>query len=150
MSIIIAGMFVCLKMFYKKAKPGEVIILNNLEAQPKVIRNGVLVLPMIHSSSTIDLTVQVIDIKPSIMEKVNEAFSLDLSSFSVQVNNTEQGIVQAYQRISNSDNSLNHKNQLRSILEQSIQESLLSTNNYEKFKKDVSSNLNDVGYELVV
>lgn len=150
MLLVIIGMLICLKVFYKKARPGEVIILNTLEAKPKIIRNGALVMPIIHSASTIDLKSQIIDIKTSIIDKVNKTFSLDLSNFSVQVKDSEQDILKAYQRINIAAEDSNHMSQLKSILEQSIQEGLLSINDYEEFKSHLSRSLGNIGYELVV
>jgi len=145
--IVIFGLLIMLKFYYKKAKPGEVIVLNSLKTNPSIIRTGTLVLPIIHRATVMDLTTQVIEIEQHSLDKISALFDVSLNTLSVQIENTEPGIIKAYERINKEGDGISS---LKSILEHSIQEGLRSIKDYDKFKLHLSNSLRKVGYELVV
>ena len=147
MLVIMVGSLIMLKMLYNKAKPGEVIVLNTLEREPRIIRNGTLVMPIIHSAKTISLNTQAIPIEQSSIDRINELYSLNINTISVQIQNTDAGIIKAYERMSEENGGVDT---LKSVLEHSIQEGLHSFKDYDGFKQYLSEKLNKVGYELVV
>ena len=144
MFINIIGFLFLFKKFYKKVKPGEVIVVNTLEAKPKIVRSGTFVMPFIHNATNVYLNTRVIQIGKNSLDKINELYSLDIKTFSVQIINTDDEIIKAYERINEDMEALS------SILEHAIQEGLLSIKNYSEFKKHLSKSLNNVGYEFVV
>jgi len=104
-------------------------------------------MPIIHSATIIDLNTKVIQIEQNSLDRINELYGLSLNSFSVQIENTDAGIIKAYERMSKEEESTDT---LKSILENSVQEGLRSIKNYDEFKQHLSKKLNKVGYELVV
>jgi len=145
-----AGIAVLFKAFYRKYIPGEVMILNTMEAKPRVIKTGTLVLPIIYSASSISLNTQPIKIENDILHRINDLYGIKLQSIAVQVNDNDESILLAHQRISNSDNAQEKSSQLTSIVNQAIQEALLTKTELRAFKDHVATSLSKVGYELVV
>lgn len=146
MLLLVLGLIVLVKKHYKKVNPGEVIILNSLEANPKVIRSGAFVLPVVHSASSVSLKAYVINVGQQYCEKIYEQYGLNFERIVVQVKDEDVSILKAYQRISPDGDLLE---QLNAILEQAIQEALQSPDGYEQFKKHLSTTLDRVGFELV-
>ena len=146
---IFSGIFF-LKKYYVKAEAGEVLILNNLESNFKVVRNGTIVMPIIHSVFRLSLKTQVVSIDQEILEKINELYGLTLKNFVLNVEDKDQSILKAFQRtnIGNVDTEL--KVQLKALLENSIQELLLTNIDYDNFKNGLSKKLNEVGYEFSI
>jgi uncharacterized membrane protein YqiK len=140
------GIAVIFKTFYKKVAPGEVIILNTLEAKPRIIKTGTLVFPIIYRASSISLNTQAIKIESEILHKINELYNLKLQEIAVQVQDTDNSILLAHSRINDSESSY----PLISIVNQAVQEALLTQTDYQEFKNQVGFNLSKVGYELVV
>ena len=129
-----AGIAVLFKAFYRKAIPGEVMILNTMEAKPRIIKTGTLVFPIIYSASSISLNTQPIKIENDILDNINDLYGLKLQSIAVQVNDNDESILLAYQRINNSGNAQEKSSQLTSIVNQAIQEALLTKTELRAFK----------------
>ena len=145
--ISMLGFTILFKTFYKKAKAGEVIVLNALESKPKVIRGGALILPVVHRSIVLDLNTQVIQLEKIFIDKIKALYDLDLTSFAIQIENSDAAILTAYERINVGADSME---KLKSVLEHSLQECFISTKDYDELKKQLSQSLKKVGYELVV
>ena len=144
------GVLFFVKKYYVKVEPGEVLILNNLESNFRVIRNGTFVLPIIHSVSRLSIETQVVSIDQEILKKVNELYGLTLKNFALNVQDKDQSILKALQKTNSTSDSTELKIKLEAILENSIQELLLKNIDYEGFKSGLSSKLNEVGYEFSV
>jgi len=107
-------------------------------------------MPIIHSVFRVSLKTQVVSIDQEILEQINEIYGLTLKNFVLNVQNQDQSILKAFQRINNNSESTELKVQLKAILENSIQELLLTNIDYENFKNDLSKKLSEVGYEFSV
>ena len=145
--ISMLGFAILFKTFYKKAKSGEVIVLNALESKPKVIRGGALVLPVVHRSTILDLNTRLIQLEQNSIDKIKALYDFDLTSFAIQIENSDAAILTAYERINVSADSME---KLKSVLEHSLQECFLSAKGYDELKNHLSQSLKKVGYELVV
>ena len=148
---MLIGMLACMKAFYRKALPGEVIILSTLEAEPRIIKNGALVLPIIYSASSVSLNTQAVEIDRNIILNINETYDVSLQTIAVQVKDTNEAILKAHKRINvSNNNTVSSGSQIKSIIHHAIQEALLSITDYGEFKNYIASSLDKVGYELVV
>ena len=150
MVISIFSILFLLKRYYVKAEPGEVLILNNLESNFKVIRNGTIVMPIIHSVFRLSLKTHVVSIDQEILEKINELYGLKLNNFVLNVEDKDQSILKAIQRTNIGSEGAELKFQLKALLEGSIQELLLKNMDYDNFKNGLSQKLDEVGYEFSV
>lgn len=151
MMFLMIGMLALMKAFYRKALPGEVIILSTLETDPRLIKNGALVLPIIYSASSVSLKTQAIDVDKGLIHKINDIYGVSLQTIAVQVKDTKESILKAHERINlSTDNTCSSEAQLKSVLTHSIQEALLTITDYLEFKKHIASSLDNIGYELVV
>ena len=97
--VMILGCASLLKAFYRKVEPGEVLILNTLASEPVVIRNGMLVYPVIHSASKISLHALPIEIRSDLLQKIRDLYDVNLESLTVQVIDSDESILKAYKRI---------------------------------------------------
>ncbi|OZG72181.1 hypothetical protein BTA51_17695 [Hahella sp. CCB-MM4] len=148
--IAMLGVAGCMRAFYKKAAPGEVIILNSMEAKPRIVRNGALVLPIIHRASSLSLRTQTIEIEKSLVHKVSELYGVSLPSMALQVQESEEAILRAHDRINCAEKNGDGGRILQSVLSQAIQEAIMESKDYAEFKNHIATCLDRIGFEPVV
>ena len=149
MFVLILNLAILFKTYYKKVSPGEVLILSTLETEPRIIRNGALVFPIIYKGSKVILQAQAVEIDKDIIKKIKEKYDLNIKTISIQVIDTEESILKAHSRIDFSNKDQTRK-QLNSILSLAVQEALNTESEYKVFKAKISIALNNIGCELVV
>jgi uncharacterized membrane protein YqiK len=63
--VIVMGVLVMLGRLYRKVEQGKAMIVNNMNAEPKVTFTGSLVIPVIHKMETMDISLKTIEIDRS-------------------------------------------------------------------------------------
>jgi uncharacterized membrane protein YqiK len=93
---------IAIARFYKQVAQGQVLIVNTMKAEPKVSFTGAVVLPIIHRSETMDISLKTIEIdrrgKQGLICADNIRADIKVSFF-VRVNKTVEDVLKVAQAV---------------------------------------------------
>ncbi|MEM6788458.1 MAG: hypothetical protein AAF715_13140 [Myxococcota bacterium] len=100
--LLVVGILVMITRFYRKVDQGKALIINKLQRQPEVTFSGGVVLPIVHRSEIMDISVKTIEIdrrgKEGLICKDNIRADIKVTFF-VRVRPTKEDVVQVAQSI---------------------------------------------------
>lgn len=100
--VIGAGFAALVALFYKKVEQGKALIVNSLKADPEVTFTGKVVLPVLHKSEVMDISVKTIEIdrrgKEGLICRDNIRADIKVAFF-VRVNKTKEDVIKVAQSI---------------------------------------------------
>lgn len=100
--VIVIGILVMITRFYRKVDQGQALIINKLKAEPEVTFTGGVVLPIVHRSETMDISVKAIEIARRGAEGLicRDNIRADIKvNFFVRVNKTTEDVLKVAQNI---------------------------------------------------
>lgn len=100
--IILFGIFVSVAKFYRQVDQGKVLIVNTLKHEPVVTFTGAVVLPIVHRSEVMDISLKTVEIdrrgKEGLICKDNIRADIKVTFF-VRVNKTREDVLKVAQSI---------------------------------------------------
>ncbi len=100
--VIVFGILVSVAKFYRQVDQGKVLIVNTLKAEPVVTFTGSVVLPIIHRSEVMDISLKTVEIdrrgKEGLICKDNIRADIKVTFF-VRVNKTREDVLKVAQSI---------------------------------------------------
>ncbi|MBJ6762613.1 hypothetical protein JGU66_17735 [Myxococcaceae bacterium JPH2] len=100
--IILFGIFVTVAKFYRQVDQGKVLIVNTLKSEPVVTFTGSVVLPIVHRSEVMDISLKTVEIdrrgKEGLICKDNIRADIKVTFF-VRVNKTREDVLKVAQSI---------------------------------------------------
>jgi len=100
--VLLLGTALLVKAFYRKVNQGEALIVNKLKAEPVVTFTGAMVLPIIHRSEVMDISLKTIEVTRRGHEGLICADNIraDIQvTFFVRVNKTTEDVLKVAQAV---------------------------------------------------
>ncbi len=101
-AVILTGVLLLVFLFFKKVEQGKALIVNTMVAEPVVTFTGRIVLPVIHKSEVMDISLKTIDIDRRGREGLicRDNIRADIRvTFFVRVNKTPEDVLKVAQSI---------------------------------------------------
>ncbi|SEN16213.1 Uncharacterized membrane protein YqiK, contains Band7/PHB/SPFH domain [Stigmatella aurantiaca] len=101
-SVLLFGTLIVIARFYRQVDQGKVLIVNTLKSEPVVTFTGAVVIPIIHRSEVMDISLKTVEIdrrgKEGLICKDNIRADIKVTFF-VRVNKTREDVLKVAQSI---------------------------------------------------